>query len=267
MDARQPRTIQAVAASALRNPLSATAGMRSPMRALAAYLQIEEELADRIDSGELEPGMRLPSERELSEQVGVSRMTVRQALGRLEQRGLILREQGRGTFVAERKYTQDASILRGFFEQIVGQGVVPLSRIVEQAQVHASRALAHHLDLRLGEAVYKIVRLRSAQGRPVVLETSFFPARIVPGLLELDLEHASIYRLMAERFDVRPVRAVQSVEPLIAGPSEAAALEVPLGSALMLVERTSWDAHGRPVEHARDLYRGDRSRFVAELTL
>jgi GntR family transcriptional regulator len=241
--------------------------LRQPVRALAAYLQIEEELADRIDSGELEPGMLLPSERELSEQVGVSRMTVRQALGRLEQRGLIVREQGRGTFVAEAKYRQDASVLRGFFEQMVGQGVVPSSAIVERTQVHASRALAHHLDLRLGEPVYKIVRLRSAQGRPVVLETSFFPARLVPGLLELDLEHASIYRLMEERFGARPVRAVQSVEPLVAGLSEAAALEVPLGSALMLVERTSWDTQGRPVEHARDLYRGDRSRFVAELTL
>ncbi|HEU4572090.1 MAG TPA: UTRA domain-containing protein, partial [Candidatus Limnocylindrales bacterium] len=97
--------------------------------------------------------------------------------------------------------------------------------------------------------------------------TSFFPAAIVPGLLERDVERASIYRLMAREHGARPVRAVQSLEPIAAGPREAAALAVDVGSPLMLVERTAWDAGGRPVEHARDLYRGDQARWVTELSL
>ncbi len=248
-------------------PLRAALPAARPHRALPAYLQIEEELAERIDAGELTPGARLPTERELSEQMAVSRMTVRQALARLEQRGLIIRRQGSGTFVAEPKLLQDASHLRGFFEASVGQGIFPVSTLIERAEIQATRHLASVLDLRPGDPVYKVVRLRSAHHAPVVLETSFFPAHRVPGLLTLDLERSSIYRLMERHYRARPVRALQSLEPIIAGPAEAAVLDVAPGSALMLVERTAWDSEGRPVEHARDLYRGDRSRFVTELSL
>lgn len=238
-----------------------------PLRTLPVYLQIEEELAERVMAGDIAPGARLPTERELAEQMAVSRMTVRQALARLEQRGLIVRRQGSGTFAAEPKLSQDASHLHGFFEASVGQGFFPISRVIERAEVLATRHLAIVLDLRIGEPVYKVVRLRSARGVPVVLETSFFPARRVPGLLTMDLERSSIYRLMERHFDARPVRAVQSLEPILAGTAEATLLNVAPLSALMLVERTAWDPAGRPVEHARDIYRGDRSRFVTELSL
>lgn len=251
---------------------AARAGLDSPgtgplVRALPAYLQIEEELAARIEGGDVGPGDRLPAERDLADQLGVSRMTVRHALARLEERGLIVRRQGAGTFAAARKLRQDASHLHGFFEESIGQGVLPISRLIERVEVVASRVLAEALHLRPGEPVYKIVRLRSAEGTPVVLETSFFPAERVPGLLEMDLERSSIYRLMDRYFRARPVRAVQSLEPIAAQPAEAAILAVPVGSPLMLVQRTAWDARGRPMEHARDLYRGDRSRFMSELTL
>lgn len=236
-------------------------------RTLPAYLQIEEDLTARIESGEVAAGDRLPTERELAEQLSVSRMTVRHALGRLQQRGLITRRQGSGTFVAAPKLRQDASHLHGFFEETVGQGVLPLTRLLERVEVVATRVLATVLELRTGETVYKIVRLRSARGSPVVLETSYFPARRLPGLLDLDLEHASIYRLMDAHFRARPIRATQSLEPVSADPAQAAVLGVPIGNPLMLVERTAWDRSGWPVEHAIDLYRGDRSRFVSELTL
>jgi len=250
------------------DPDSASDGRQGlrPARSLPAYLQIEEELAERIASGQLAAGERMPTERELTARTGVSRMTVRAALARLEQRGLIVRRQGSGTYVAEAKLQVDASHLRGFFEGSVGQGIFPVSRVVERAEVLATRQLAHQLGLRIGERVYKIVRVRSAGGVPVVLETSFLPARIVPGLLDEDLERSSIYRLMDRHHGARPVRARQSMEPITAGPPESALLDVPVGSPLMLVERTAWDARGRAVEHARDLYRGDRSRFVTELT-
>lgn len=236
-------------------------------RLLPAYLQIEDELALRIESGELPSGARLPTERDLAAQTGVSRMTVRAALARLEQRGLIVRRQGSGTFVAEPKLRQDASHLRGFFEESLTQGVVPVSRLLETGEILATRVLADVLGLRIGEPVYKVVRLRFARQVPIVLETSFFPARLVPGLIEMDLEHSSIYRLMERHYGSRPVRAVQSLEPVAAAPPEAELLGVPVGTPLMLVERTAWNAVGEAVEHARDLYRGDRSRFVTELTL
>jgi GntR family transcriptional regulator len=89
----------------------------------------------------------------------------------------------------------------------------------------------------------------------------------VPGLLDLDLETSSIYRLLDRHYDARPVRAVQSLEPITATADDADVLRVERGAPLMLVERTGWDARGRAVEYARDVYRGDRSRFISELTL
>lgn len=236
-------------------------------RSVPAYLQIEEQMADRIDGGEFVAGDRLPTERELSTQLGVSRMTVRAAMDRLVQRDLIVRRQGSGTFVAEPKLRQDASKLRGFFEDTIGQGVLPVSRLLERKKILATRHLANVLDVSVGEPVYRVVRIRSARGVPVVLETSYFPAAVVPGLLTMDLEHSSIYRLMGQEFDARPVRARQSLEVATAQPSDASFLGIHSGSPVMLVERVSWDALGRTVEYARDLYRPDRSRFVTELTL
>lgn len=234
---------------------------------IAAYLQIEEEIAQRIESGEIEPGRRIPPEREFCEQLGVSRMTVRQALSRLEQRGLLVRQQGRGTFASRPKIPQSATLLRGFFEEMVGQGMVPTSRLVSAEERVAPVGLAQALDLRLGESVYAIVRVRYANTVPVVVERSSFPSRIVPGLLDMDLEQGSIYRILEEAFGARPVRATQSLEVAPAEAWEASVLEVPVGSPLMLVQRTSWDEQGRAVEHATDAYRGDRTRFVTELRL
>ena len=111
-------------------------------RSVPAYLQIEEQLADRIEAGEFAPGDVLPTERELTRQLGVSRMTVRAAMDRLVQRDLIVRRQGSGTFVADPKLRQDASKLRGFFEDTVGQGVTPISRLLEREEMLATRHLA-----------------------------------------------------------------------------------------------------------------------------
>lgn len=232
----------------------------------AAYVQIEEEIAERIREGVLRPGDRIPPERELAEQMQVSRMTVRQALGRLADRGLLVRERGRGTFVSEPKLVQSLSRLSGLHDQMISQGVVPMSRLLSSEEIPASVPLAQVLGLRLGEPLYKVVRLRLGGGVPIALENSFFPARLMPGFLEHDLERNSIYRLM-ERYETRPVRATQSLEPALAQAQEAEALEVPVGSPVMLIERTAWDARGRTVEYAKDIYRGDRSRFVAELRL
>jgi DNA-binding GntR family transcriptional regulator len=238
-----------------------------PARGPAAYLQIEEELADRIDNGALAPGVRIPAERDLAAQLGVSRMTLRQALARLEHRGLVERLQGRGTFVSQPKLRHQANLLRGFFQESVGQGVLPVTRTIERGRAFATRWVAERLGLRLGEEVLKVVRLRFTRGVPAVLETSFFPSALFPGLDEEDLDHQSIYRLMETRYHNRPTTAAQTMEAVSAEPPEASLLEVPVGSPLMLLERTAWDEMRRAVELARDLYRGDRSRFVTELRL
>ncbi len=247
-----------------RGALTSTSPFR-PTRAIAAYLQIEDELAERIESGDLAPGTRIATERELASSMGVSRMTARAALARLQQRGLVTRRQGSGTFVAEPKLRQDASRLHGFFEESIGQGVIPTTTLLGRGERHATRHLAATFGLRPGETVIEVVRLRSVRREPVVLETSYFPAPLVPGLLDLDLENSSIYRLLDRHYDARPVRAVQSLEPITAGPADAEVLQVERGAPLMLVERIARAADGTAVEFARDRHRGDRARFVVNV--
>ena len=232
---------------------------------LSAHAQIEAEIARRIESGILRPGDQIPPERELVEQMQVSRMTLRQGLTRLVDRGLLERQRGRGTFVREPKVVHSLSNLTGLHGELLSQGLQPTARLLTKAEIPAPKAVADLLEIAEGAPVYWITRLRLGAGVPIAHETSYFPASLMPGLLEEDLERGSIYELMGQ-YGTRPVGAKQSLEPVVARSEEAAMLEIAPGSPVMLIERIARDAQERAVEYAKDIYRGDRSRFLAELT-
>jgi GntR family transcriptional regulator len=226
------------------------------------WAQIEERLAERIEGGHLGVGERLPPERELAEWLGVSRMTVRQALGALAARGLLERGVGRGTFVrAPGKVVHDLSGALGFTERLGRQGIAAGARVVSAGEDRAPEAVAAALELEPGAPALRIQRVRSAEGRPLALEDSWLPAARFPGLLERDLA-GSLYALMRDGYGLEPAEAVERLEPIVARAPEAALLEVPEGAPLMLVERTARTSGGVAVEFARDRHRGDRSRFV-----
>ena len=230
---------------------------------VTAHAQIEDWLSDAIAAGHLSPGDRLPTENDLAAWLGVSRMTLRHALGELAQRGLVTRTVGRsgGTFVAEPKLEQDLTTLAGFSEQLRRHGKVAGARVLAAAAIPASPAAAAALKLADGERVHDVRRIRLADGRPIVIEHSQFPARLFPDLLDCRLD-GSLYDLLAANYGMRPHRARESLEPVIAGVREAEALEIEEGAPLMLVERTAYAADGQPVEYARDLFRGDRTKVV-----
>jgi GntR family transcriptional regulator len=232
---------------------------------LSAHAQIEAEIARRIESGILRPGDQIPPERELVEQMQVSRMTLRQGLTRLVDRGLLERQRGRGTFVREPKVVHSLSNLTGLHGELISQGITPAARLLTSAEIPAPQAVADLLEISEGDAVYWITRLRLGAGVPIAHETSYFPVCLVPGLLNEDLESGSIYELMGKH-GTRPVGARQTLEPVVARSEEATLLEIAPGSPVMLIERIARDAQDRAVEYAKDIYRGDRSRFLAELT-
>ena len=243
-------------------------GARTPPKIVRApgttvHAQIEDWLAGEIAVGALRPADRLPTEQDLAAWFGVSRMTLRHALGELARRGLVTRAVGRngGTFVAEPKLEQDLTTLAGFSEQLRLHGLVAGARVLAATQRLAGPAAAAALELADGEEVYEVRRLRLADGRPMVLERSQFPARLFPGMLDCRLD-GSLYELVSERFGQRPHRAKESFEPVIAGVRESEALEVEEGAPLMLVERIAYSQSGQPLEYARDLLRGDRTRVV-----
>ena len=233
-----------------------------------AHAQIEERLAEAIVAGELRPGDRLPPERELAERIGVSRMTLRQALDSLERRGMVVRARGRrgGTFVAEPKIERDMTNLAGFTEQLRRQGRTAGARVLSAREGPASRRTAAALGLDAGDPVFEVIRLRLSDGEPVALERSLFPARRFPGLLGHELE-GSLYELLERRYGEIPFRAVERLEPVLAEHPMAETLRVKPGVPLLLVERTAYNADGVALEYARDLFRGDRTRVLVESAL
>ena len=235
--------------------------MRGP--GATVHAQIEDWLAGEIAIGALVPGDRLPTEHDLAAWFGVSRMTLRHALAELARRGLVTRTVGRhgGTFVAAAKLEQDLTTLAGFSEQLRRHGMVAGARVLTAAQRAAGPAAGAALQIGEGDLVYEVRRIRLADGRPMVLERSLFPAGRFPGMLDCRLD-GSLYELLEVKYGLRPYRARECLEPVTAGVREAEALEVAEGAPLMLVERTAYARSGEPLEFARDLFRGDRTRVV-----
>src|SRR5689334_12474396 len=225
--------------------------------------QIEDWLAGQIATGALAPGDRLPTEHDLAKWFGVSRMTLRHALAELARRGLVTKTVGRhgGTVVAASKLEQDLTTLAGFSEQLRRHGMVAGARVLSATERPAGPVAAAALEVAEGSPLYEVRRVRLGDGRPIALERSLFPAAVFPGMLDCRLD-GSLYELLEANYGQRPSRAKESLEPVTAGVREAEALEVKEGAALMLVERTAYTDEGTPVEFARDLFRGDRTRLV-----
>ena len=231
-----------------------------------AYRQLADQVAAAIAAGELKPADRLPTERGLSEQLGISRMTVRQAFDLLEQRGLIERAVGRGTFVAARRLDVVLSgRVVGFTELSEESGMEPGARVLRAVVEHAPAHVAAGLELAAGARVARITRVRSAGGLPVTLEDTWLPDALFPGIVDRDLT-GSLYAVMARDYDRAPLRAVETLAPVIARDADTEALGVTRRGVLMSVERIAYAADGTPVEFARDRHRGDRARFVVEVT-
>jgi GntR family transcriptional regulator len=223
-----------------------------------AHAQIEAALDAAIERGRLAPGDRLPAERLLAERYGVSRMTLRQALGELERRGRLVRNKGRygGTFVAEPKL--ELAGTSALSDQLRGLGLAAGARVLSARVRRATRD-----EQELGARVHAIERVRLANGEPVALERGAYSVDAYPDLLDGRLD-GSLYERIRAQYDEVPVRARERLEPGVADDDEAAALELEPGAPVMRVERTAYAASGRAVERSHDVFRGDRTTVVWE---
>lgn len=231
-----------------------------------AYRRIAGEIVNRIRDGDLPPGSRIPPERELAAEYGISRMTARAAVQLLAQRGLVERKERSGVFVSRPKIEQDLATVAGFYDQMVSRGIVPGAEVIRAGTLKVDEVDAGvmaSLGLTAGDRVHAVLRRRTGNGEPLALEESYYPALLFPDLLEEDLT-GSVYGLMRERYGRGPVRSRQAIEPTQLDAEAAGALGVRPDVPALRVTRTAWDADGRPIEFARDLYRGDRLVFVAE---
>lgn len=235
-----------------------------PERGMPLYLQLKRLIKAQIQDGRLAPGDRVPSERELSDQFGMSRMTARQALIELVREGLLYREQGRGTFVAVRKVSQGLLTVTSFTEDMHSRGIVPSSVILSLTTEAPSLPDRERLRLELGHQMVRVRRLRLGDGRPMALEEASLPQSLVEGIEEHDLSRGSLYEFLKSR-QIELQGAHQTLEAILADEEQAMLLAVPQGAPLLLLERLSYDQFERPAEFVRAVYRGDRYRFYVEL--
>jgi GntR family transcriptional regulator len=233
--------------------------VKEPLHAIIA-----KRAEDQIRSGAWAHGTKLPPERELCELLSVSRTSLRQALADLEDRGLITRHQGRGTYVTRPRVDADASGYFSIGDALRSRGMNLSVAVIEQVVVRATERLADDLKVDVDSPLLKLQRLRSADGEPIVLEVSYLPLDLMPGLEAADFEHRSLYRVVWEDHGRYVETASETLEPIILTAREAALLSVARGSPALLFRRTTRDRSGAIVEVGEGLLRGDRSRFLIE---
>jgi GntR family transcriptional regulator len=228
------------------------------------YYQIQEWIRSMIASGTLKPGDMLPNEIILSEQIGVSRMTVRQALNQLTNEGILTRQRAKGTFVAPPRSSLPfvREQVRSLTEELAIRGKVLRSRVLALKAIPAVGEVQHTLGLQPGEQVIYIRRLRYSEDGPVSIETAHHPYRRFPGLVDMDLTDRSIYEILDQQYGARPVEATDTFAAGTATSEEARLLEIDPSIPVMHFTRIAQDTNGQVMEFTRAIYRADRYQFV-----
>ena len=234
-----------------------------PNSPVPLYHQIYDQVREAILRGVLQPGERLPTEQELSQQCGVSRMTVRAALTQLTREGLVERRQGRGTFVAQPKAAlRHISLFFVHFTQLIEiMGRQSRTQVVEQGFVSAPTDITQAFQLHPGEDVLHILRLWYTEDTPMALERCYYPrSRVAAFLHPGDLDNVHLVHVLEQNLRVRLTGSEDMLELDIAGPEEASLLSIPQGIPVIKYSRITFDEQNQPFEVVRILVRGDRFR-------
>lgn len=233
-----------------------TVSRRQPL-----YDQLVDLLREKIEN-ELEPGDLLPSERDLSERYGLSRTTVRLALKELETLGLISRRHGKGTFVAD--ISREATNLMGtysFTEQMRSLGRVPKTVILEFEIREATKYVAEHLGLRLGDKIFRMRRLRLADGVPMMVERTYLPVSEFVSLTLEDVSTKPLYDIVEQDYHQKIRRAEEEFYASIARNVDASVLGIPEGAPVLKLLRTTYNDKNMVIEYTHSVARADQFKY------
>jgi GntR family transcriptional regulator len=236
-------------------------GTLDPKESLPLYQQLQRGLRDAIEKRILAPDDALPSERQLAEELGISRITVRKAIDGLAAEGLLVSRQGSGNFVSNR-IDKNFAKLTSFSEDMRARGRNPRSVWIKRSEGTVTPEESLKLALSPGTLVYRFHRLRFADDEPMSLELATIVASSLPSL---DAVEDSLYDAL-ESAGNRPVRALQRLHSLLLTADQAKLLKAKAGDAGLFVERLGFLRDGRAVELSQSYYRGDTYDFVAELS-
>ena len=222
------------------------------------YVQIVDQVRELIKKKKLGQGQTFCSEGDIAAALSISKMPVRQAFQKLKSEGLLIIAKGKRPVVGSGRVPWNFQQLRGFSEEMRRRGLVPSARLLSMTLEEPDLEVAQALKLTLGERVYCARRLRSVNGDPVAVVTSYLPARIFAGIDKLDLEHQSLYAILEEKYKRKLHWAEEVIGAMSAGESDAADLETSPGSALLVIRETTYDAQNVAIEYSLSLLRGDR---------
>ena len=216
------------------------------------YKQVYELLVSRLVDNHWKPSESLPSEHALAAELGVSQGTVRKALNQMVAEQLLCRRQGKGTYVSE--HTQESSLYRFFrFKESGGENLIPDTRVIRVESREASEKERKILNLKKGDLVCQIIRVRSLYDKPTILERVIQPLGVFPGIDKLDDLPNSLYSLYQEKYGVSIVSVNEEVRATNLKPDQAELLEVPQDMPVLMVERSSFSIDGRVVEWSQSL--------------
>jgi GntR family transcriptional regulator len=245
----------------LHHAAAEPSGRTVDTRPTTLYGRIREELRELILSGEWQPNDVVPSERELMAQYGVSRITVRQALGDLQKESLIFKLAGKGAFVAQASPFQELGRLQGFAEAMAPRGHETWNRVLAVQHEAASELVASRLGLTAGAAVTRIERVRHLDREPVSLDVTWVPRHIGERVANADLATRDIFLIIENECATPLGHADLDIDAGLADARQAAALETAIGEPLLRIERLAHDAAGRPIDYEHLYCRSDNFQF------
>ena len=230
------------------------------------YHQLKTLLLEQIRAGDMKPNDRLPAEDELAATHGVSKATVRQALNELAVAGVLRREQGRGTFVAEPKLAQGPREMTSFTDEMRSRGLRPTSKVLKQDIIKAEAVVADKLQIAEGAQVLRLKRLRLAESEPMGIQTAYLSLAIAPQLAQEDFTDASLYEVLERKYALWPARAQETYIAVLVDRADAKLLKVAAATPALSAERVSYLTSGQPLEVTYSIMRGDRYQIVLDLS-
>ena len=236
------------------------------MQNTVRYMQILTYFTEIIDTGKIQEGDQMPTEKEICDLFNVSRTTVRMALNTLCQNGYIYKIQGKGSFVAHKKTDMQLNHLCGFSEEMRHIGLTPSTRLISQQVTSPGERVAESLMLTPNQKIHVFERLRLADSTPMALEKVHLPFHRFPGLENKDVT-ASLYKLLSKEYGCERSRAEQSIRAGLADRHAAKLLEIKSGMPVLLITRITFDNSGVPFEYVESIYRGDKYVFNVSLGL
>lgn len=228
------------------------------------YAKVTNEIRHQIDSGKYQSGDRLPSERRLCEEFEVSRITIRQALDQLEDLNIIARKQGKGTYILPFEYGRLPEIFSQFTYEMEKNGEQPGTKLLNMKRINAGTYLNGKMGLPADAEIYKLSRLRMADGRPLLLEYSFIPLAIAPDLDRFNFGKVSLYQVLEQDYSVKIDQAFETLNPISLNKEDALLLERAEGAIAMNLERFAY-SNEQVIEFTSSFVVDDKYKYMVDL--